>query len=135
MQSLLSYYTVDSATSEEIESSLPGQMGVMATKRRCFGAWIVEWSSATRLLTHSFTAFPALPRKRRKVSLADDSLDYEGFELARLSAPEENGEDLEALQTLVLDCVRHAQNGRKGTRSKRDYKRHDFQEQEMPYSP
>jgi hypothetical protein len=48
-----------------------------------------------------------LPRKRRKVSLADDSLDYEGFELARMPALEENGEDLEALETLVLDCVMH----------------------------
>lgn len=48
-----------------------------------------------------------LPRKRRKISLADDSLNYEGFELARLSALEENGEDLEALKTLVLDYIMH----------------------------
>jgi hypothetical protein len=54
-----------------------------------------------------------LPRKRRKVSLADDSLNYEGFELARMSAPEKNGEDLEALEALVLACVMHrmAQKG------------------------
>jgi hypothetical protein len=38
MLSLPNYHTVDSATSEEIESSLSGQMGVVSTKRRCFGA-------------------------------------------------------------------------------------------------
>ena len=32
MLSLPKYHTVDFATSEEIESSLPGQMGVVGTK-------------------------------------------------------------------------------------------------------
>ncbi|KAF7507596.1 hypothetical protein GJ744_010266 [Endocarpon pusillum] len=83
MLSLASYHTVDSPTSGNIENSLPGRMGVVGTKRRCFGASTVERvvndqtsKAAIYVLSCSYHEIGVT-----KGSLSDDSLDFEGLSM------------------------------------------------------